>query len=73
MADADEKIVEEVVQRILPMIENTVTSLPDDPQKIWVILHYSDQLRVSNKTLTDLLQKLSNHDDPAVRLCQTIN
>ena len=67
MANTDEKIVGEVVQRILPMIENTITSLPDDPQKIWVILHYSDQLKVSNATLSDLLQKLSNHDDPAVR------
>ena len=60
------EVEDKVIQELLPMIENRRKGEPDDPQKIWVILHYSDQLKVSNKTLSDLLDNLSANDDPKV-------
>lgn len=75
MAQPDSKLVEavekEVIQDILPMIENPTYSEPDDPQKLWVILHYSDKLRVSEQTLSDLLDALSSCPDesPDESLC----
>ncbi len=39
---------------------------PNDPDKIWAILHYPDSLKISHKMLCSLLKELKEYEDDKV-------